>query len=38
MLGRAADAIGEDDEAARCEQFLRDREVGLAILGRVGPA
>jgi Protein of unknown function (DUF3151) len=24
MLGRAAGAIGEDDEARRCEQFLRD--------------
>jgi hypothetical protein len=24
MLGRAAAAIGEDDEAERCEQFLRD--------------
>jgi hypothetical protein len=24
MLGRAAAAIGEDDEAKRCEQFLRD--------------
>jgi hypothetical protein len=23
-LGRAAAAIGEDDEASRCEQFLRD--------------
>lgn len=23
-LGRAAAAIGEDDEAARCEQFLRE--------------
>ncbi|MGH8890062.1 MAG: DUF3151 domain-containing protein, partial [Acidothermaceae bacterium] len=23
-LGRAAAAIGEDDEAARCAQFLRD--------------
>jgi hypothetical protein len=23
-LGRAADEIGEDDEAARCAQFLRD--------------
>ena len=24
LLGRAADAISEDDEAHRCEQFLRD--------------
>src|SRR6202167_6406370 len=24
VLGRAADAIGEDDEAARCEEFLQD--------------
>jgi len=24
MLGRAASAIGEDDEARRCAQFLRD--------------
>jgi hypothetical protein len=24
LLGRAADAIGEDDEAQRCAQFLRD--------------
>jgi hypothetical protein len=24
MLGSAADAIGEDDEAARCRQFLAD--------------
>jgi hypothetical protein len=24
LLGKAADAIGEDDEAARCAQFLRD--------------
>jgi hypothetical protein len=23
-LGTAADAIGEDDEATRCAQFLRD--------------
>ena len=30
MLGRAADAIGEDDEAARCEQFLRDSSPGAA--------
>ena|SRR2546423_11824481 len=24
LLGKAADAIGEDEEAARCAQFLRD--------------
>ena len=24
MLGAAAAAIGEDDEAQRCDQFLRD--------------
>jgi hypothetical protein len=24
LLGRSADAIGEDDEAARCDDFLRD--------------
>ena len=24
LLGRAADTIGEDDEAARCDEFLRD--------------
>jgi hypothetical protein len=30
MLGRAADAIGEDDEAARCEQFLRDSSPAAA--------
>jgi hypothetical protein len=24
LLGRAAEAIGEDDEAARCDEFLRD--------------
>jgi Protein of unknown function (DUF3151) len=24
LLGRSADAIGEDDEAARCDEFLRD--------------
>jgi hypothetical protein len=26
VLGRAADAIGEADEAARCAQFLRDSD------------
>jgi Protein of unknown function (DUF3151) len=34
MLGRAADAIGEDDEARRCEQFLRDSSpTAVAELG-----
>ena len=30
MLGRAADAIGEEDEAQRCEQFLRDSSATAA--------
>jgi len=30
MLGRAADAIGEDDEAQRCDQFLRDSSAAAA--------
>jgi Protein of unknown function (DUF3151) len=30
LLGRAADAIGEDDEARRCEQFLRDSSPAAA--------
>src|SRR6266511_1013613 len=30
QLGRAADAIGEDDEAARCAQFLRDCDPSAA--------
>ena len=30
MLGRAAGAIGEDDEAQRCEQFLRDSSATAA--------
>ena len=30
MLGRAAAAIGEDDEAQRCEQFLRDSSATAA--------
>jgi hypothetical protein len=30
LLGRAADAIGEDDEAARCAQFLRDCDPAAA--------
>lgn len=29
-LGRAAAAIGEDDEAARCAQFLRDSSPAAA--------
>jgi hypothetical protein len=29
-LGRAADAIGEDEEAARCAQFLRDCDPSAA--------
>lgn len=29
-LGRAAAAIGEDDEAARCEQFLRESSATAA--------
>jgi len=34
-LGQAADAIGEDDEAARCAQFLRDSSATAAAeLGR----
>ena len=30
LLGRAAAAIGEDDEARRCEQFLRDSSAAAA--------
>jgi hypothetical protein len=30
LLGRAADAIGEQDEAARCEQFLKDSSAAAA--------
>jgi Protein of unknown function (DUF3151) len=30
LLGRAAAAIGEDDEAGRCEQFLRDSSATAA--------
>ncbi len=30
LLGRAAAAIGEDDEAQRCEQFLRDSSAAAA--------
>jgi hypothetical protein len=30
MLGRAAGAIGEDDEAERCAQFLRDSSAAAA--------
>jgi Protein of unknown function (DUF3151) len=37
MLGRAAAAIGEDDEAKRCEQFLRDSSAtAAAALGAAG--
>jgi hypothetical protein len=30
LLGRAADAIDEHDEASRCEQFLRDSSPAAA--------
>src|SRR5690348_1751288 len=30
LLGQAADAIGEDEEAARCAQFLRDCDPAAA--------
>jgi hypothetical protein len=30
LLARAADAIGEQDEARRCEQFLRDSSATAA--------
>ena len=30
LLARAADAIGEADEAARCAQFLRDCDPAAA--------
>jgi hypothetical protein len=30
MLGRSADTIGEDDEAQRCDQFLRDSSPAAA--------
>lgn len=30
-LARAADAIGEDDESARCRQFLRDSSQTAAL-------
>src|SRR2546423_6362399 len=30
LLGKAADAIGEADEAARCAQFLRDCDPSAA--------
>jgi Protein of unknown function (DUF3151) len=35
VLGRGAAAIGEDDEAQRCEQFLRDssKEAAAALAG-----
>jgi hypothetical protein len=36
-LGQAAAAIGEDDEAARCDQFLRDSSATAAAeLGAAG--
>jgi len=38
MLGRAADAIGEDDEAQRCDQFLRDSSPAAAAALRGGEA
>ena len=40
MLGVAAGAIGEDDEAARCAQFLRDSSATAAetLTGGLGPA
>jgi Protein of unknown function (DUF3151) len=39
LLGRAAAAIGEDDEARRCEQFLRESsEAAAAALGHAGNA
>src|SRR5438105_1343792 len=31
MLAKAAAAIGEDDEAERCEQFLRDSSATAAV-------
>ena len=30
-LGRAADAIGETDEAARCQQFLHDSDPSVPL-------
>ncbi|MGH3231551.1 MAG: DUF3151 domain-containing protein [Streptosporangiaceae bacterium] len=36
MLGRAAGAIGEDDEAQRCEVFLRDSSAAAAAALRGG--
>ncbi len=43
MLGASAAAIGEDDEAERCDQFLRDSSAAAATeldaeLGGQGPA
>ena len=48
MLAASAAAIGEDDEAGRCEQFLRDSsataadelaaELAAAVLAAEGPA
>jgi len=31
LLGRAAAAIGEDDEAARCEEFLADSSAAAVV-------
>jgi hypothetical protein len=36
MLGQAAAAIGEDDEAQRCGQFLRDSSAAAATALRGG--
>ena len=39
LLGAAAHAIGEDEEAARCDQFLRDSSPNAAAeLGSTGEA
>jgi hypothetical protein len=31
LLGRAADAIGEDDEATRCQDFLADSSAAAVV-------
>jgi hypothetical protein len=31
LLGQAADAIGEDDEAARCQDFLADSSAAAVV-------
>jgi hypothetical protein len=36
LLGQAAAAIGEDDEARRCAEFLRDSSVAAAEALRAG--